>query len=268
MTLAGGRDMSRIRLWNRLTQRAAVRLFLAAIAGGALQLAAAPVAGASTFERRPVLFVHGFESAGSNFASQEMRFESNGYPRSWVDEIDYNSTAAVGNKTEVAKQIDEAIAALKQRTGKSQVDLIGHSEGTSVMYSYLTEGEKAEERRKSVAAYANMDGQQKNPGVRTLALWAERSGPTGPEGRHMEGAENVTMPDMTHVQSATSAQTFIQIYKFFRGTLPGHDIVAQKDKIQLAGKALEFPQNTGLAGDTVEVWPLNFNGERTTKTPT
>src|SRR6185437_14666053 len=38
-------------------------------------------------------------------------------------------------------------------------------------------------------------------------------------------------------------------------------------RIKLAGKALEFPQNTGLAGDTVEVWPVNFSGERSSKTP-
>jgi hypothetical protein len=243
-----------------------VRLLLGTLAATALTFAAAPAANASKFERRPVLFVHGFESAGSNFASQAMRFESNGYPHGWVEEIDYDSTAAVGNREEVDKQIDEAIATLKQRTGKSQVDLIGHSEGTSVSYSYLTEGEKAEERRKSVAAYANMDGQEKNPGVRTLALWAERSGPTGPEGRHMEGAENVTMADMTHVQSSTSAQSFQQMFKFFRGKLPKHDLVPQKS-IQLAGKALEFPQNSGLAGDTVQIWPLNSEGVRTTKTP-
>jgi len=162
--------MSRIRLWNRLTQRAAVRLFLAAIAGGMLLLSAAPGAHASTFERRPVLFVHGFESAGSNFASQAMRFESNGYPPSWVDELDYNSTRATTDTTEVDEQIDAAIATLKQRTGKSQVDVIGHSEGTSVMYSYLAEGEKAAQRRASVARYVNVDGQEKNPGVTTLAL--------------------------------------------------------------------------------------------------
>src|SRR2546423_14976108 len=204
--------MSWTRPWNRSAHRAGLRLVLGALATGALMLAAAPAASASKFERRPVLFVHGFESAGSNFASQAMRFESNGYPHGWVEEIDYDSTAAVGNHEEVDKQIDEAIAALKQRTGKSQVDLIGHSEGTSVSYSYLTEGEKAAERRANVAAYANMDGQEKNPGVRTLALWAERSGPTGPNGRHMEGAENVTIPNQTHVQSSTSSQSFEQVY--------------------------------------------------------
>jgi hypothetical protein len=68
------------------------------------------------------------------------------------------------------------------------------------------------------------------------------------------------------VQTSTSAETFEQIFKFLRGTLPGHDIVPQR-LISLAGKALEFPQNTGLAGDTVEVWPVNSNGERSGTTP-
>src|SRR5207245_1455190 len=228
---------SSIRLWSRPTCCGAVRLLLAALAAGALLLAAPAGAGASTFERRRVLFVHGVESAGSNFASQEMRFESNGYPHGWIEALDYNSlgAAAENYNGEVEEQIEKAIAALKQRSGKSQVVVIGHSEGTKVMYHYLAESEKAAEHRASVAAYVNIDGQEKNPGVRTLAVWAERSGPTGPEGRHMEGAENVTMPDMTHVQSATSSQTFIQIFKFFRNSLPEHDIVRQKS-IQLAGK--------------------------------
>ena len=259
---------SRPRLGSRHTYRRAARLLVAALAGGALLLAAAPGASASTFERRPVLFVHGFESAGSNFASQAMRFESNGYPPSWVMELDYDSTAATANMSEVEKQIEEAIATLKQRTGKSQVDVLGHSEGTSVMYHYLAESAKAEEHRASVAAYANLDGQESNPGVRTIAVWAGRCGDatcSKPE-RRMEGAENVTIPNATHVQTSTSAETFQQVFKFFRGKLPAHDIVPQK-AIKLAGKALEFPQNTGLIGDTVEVWPVNSNGQRSTTKP-
>ena len=260
--------MSRIRLWSRLSCCRAGRLLVGALAGGGLMLASVSAADASTYERRPVLFVHGFESAGSNFASQAMRFESNGYPHGWVEELDYDSTAATGNMSEVEKQIEAAITALKQRTGKSQVDLVGHSEGTSVVYHYLAESEKAAEHRASVAAYANLDGQEKNPGVRTLAVWAGRCGDatcTNPE-RHMEGAENVTIANSTHVQTSTSPDTFKAMFKFLRGKAPLHDIVPQKS-ILLAGKALEFPQNTGLAGDTVEVWPVNANGERKTKTP-
>ena len=59
------------------------------------------------------------------------------------------------------------------------------------------------------------------------------------------------------------------MYRFFNGKLPRHDIkrVKKNETIQLAGKALEFPQNTALTGDTVEVWPLSSEGLRSTITP-
>src|SRR5689334_4466810 len=86
------------------------RVVVCLFAVGGLLLAGPAGAMASKYERRPILFVHGFESAGSNFASQAMRFESNGYKPSWVMELDYDSTSAVASPTEVDKQIDEAIA--------------------------------------------------------------------------------------------------------------------------------------------------------------
>ncbi len=245
----------------RILGRAVPRVLLAALAGGALLLSAAPAADALT-SKHPILFVHGIEGSGAQFESQAMRFESNGYAVTWIDEVDYNSTRAVGDKSEVDQQIDNAIAALKQRTGRSQVDVVAHSLGTSVMYDYLTNGAMAAQRRANVAHYINVDGQNQNPGVPTLAVWAGRGTP----GRNMDGAQNVTIPDQTHVQTCTSAESFIQYFKFLRGGLPGHDIVPQK-RIQLAGKALNFPQNAGLAGATVQIWPVGANGVRTTTTP-
>jgi Lipase C-terminal domain/Lipase (class 2) len=258
------------------SRRPALRLPLAILGSCALLLGliASPADAKKRAKREmlPVLLVHGFESAGSNYASQAMRFESNGYPTTWVLTLDYNSTAATNSKTEVDEQIDKAIAQLKQVSGKSQVDLVGHSEGTSVDYAYLTEGEKAAARRANVAAYANLDGQENNPGVPTLAVWAGRCGDATckPEAkRHMEGAENVFIPNATHVQTSTSALTFKYMYKFFTGKAPKKDIVrvGKKATIQLAGKALEFPQNTGLIGDTVEIWPVNSDGLRSTIKP-
>jgi pimeloyl-ACP methyl ester carboxylesterase len=266
--------VSSIRHIHRVARGLGARWCIGTAAAAALLSAGAPAANASHAkrERLPVLFVHGFESAGSNFASQAMRFESNGYPTSWVETLDYDSTAATTNMREVEKQIEEAIAHLKAVSGKSKVDLVGHSEGTSVDYHYLAESEKAAEHRASVAAYANLDGQEKNPGVPTLAVWAGRCGtatckPESP--RHMEGAENVFIPDATHVQTSTSALTFRDMYRFFRGKAPKRDIKAARknETIQLAGKALEFPQNTGLAGDTVEVWPVNSQGLRSATKP-
>jgi hypothetical protein len=83
----------------------------------------------------------------------------------------------------------------------------------------------------------------------------------------MEGAENVFIPNATHVQTSTSAETFQQMFRFFTGKLPRVDLKRQKGTIELAGKALEFPQNTGLIGDTVEIWPVSSEGLRTTIKP-
>jgi len=236
-------------------------LLLAALAGGALLLSAAPAADALT-SKHPILFVHGIEGSGAQFESQAMRFEANGYAVTWIDEVDYNSTRAVGDKSDLHQHIDNAIAVLKQRTGKSQVDVVAHSLGTSVMYDYLTNGAMAAQRRANVAHYINVDGQNQNPGVPTLAVWAGRGTP----GRSMDGAQNVTIPDQTHVQTCTSAESFIQYFEFLRGGLPEQDIVPQK-RIKLAGKALNFPQNAGLAGASVQIWPVDGNGVRTTTTP-
>src|SRR3954466_6810253 len=162
---------------------------LAAVA--VLVVGVPPAAAQSSFDQNPVLFVHGIEGSGSQFESQKMRFMSNGYPEAWVDEVDYDSTRAVGDKSEVDAQIDAKIEALKKRTGKSKVDVIAHSLGTIVMEDYIT---SSDERKANVGKYVNVDGQSTNPGVPTLALWAGRGTP----GRSMEGATNVTIPNQTH----------------------------------------------------------------------
>src|SRR5438552_14916605 len=239
------------------------RLLLVAIAGGPLVLSRTPAADAATFRYNPILFVHGIEGSGAQFESQAMRFESNRYPTSWVDEVDYNSTRAVGDKSEVDQQIDDATAALKLRAGKSQADVIAHSLGTSVMYDYLTNGDMAAQRRANVGHYINVDGQNQNPGVPTLAVWAGRGTP----GRNMDGAQNVTIPDQTHVQTCTSAESFVQYYTSLTGRRPLRDIVPQSGSTNIAGQALNFPEDRGLSGGTVQIWQVNDSGQRTSAAP-
>ena len=245
---------------------AALRAIAAALAATALLALAAPsTAAAAAVERNPVLFVHGIEGSGGQFESQRMRFTSNGYPQALIDEVDYDSTRAVGDKSEVDQQIDAAIAALKQRTGKAKVDVIAHSLGTRVMYDYLTNGPDAARRRASVRRYVNVDGQDGNPGVTTLAVWAGRRA-SGPAGK-MPNAKNVTIPNQTHVQTCTSGQSFVQYYKFLTGKNPAHGIVRQTGTIKIAGKELDFPRNKGMAGATLQIWRVNGLGRRTTSAP-
>src|SRR6184192_2950749 len=219
-----------------------LRFIASALAGAVLVLSGASAAdAASSFRQNPIVFVHGIEGSGAQFESQKMRFMSNGYPERWIDEVDYNSTRAVADKSEVDQQIDDAIAALKRRTGKSKVDVVAHSLGTSVMYDYLTNGAMAAERRANVAHYINVDGQNQNPGVPTLAVWAGRGTP----GRSMDGAQNVTIPNQTHVQTCTSKESFVEYYKFLTRHRPRYDIRPQRGPIEIAGKALNFPENAG-----------------------
>jgi hypothetical protein len=221
-------------------------------------------AGAQRFDQNGVIFVHGIEGTGAQFESQAMRLTSNGYPADWIDEVDYNSTRAAGDSSEVEGQIDRAIAAMQEHTGRPKVDVVGHSLGTIVMERYLTDSAEGAARRAKIGRYVNVDGQASNPGVPTLAIWAGR----GTAGRNMPDAKNVTVPNQTHVQVCTSAEAFAAMYEFLTGRAPTYpDIVPQKGTIRIAGKTVDFPSNNGQSGATTEIWEVDANGKRTGSKP-
>jgi len=259
-------------------RRLALLVLLAALICGAAPTAGAQAAAALN----PMIFVHGYVGSGSQFESQKMRFVENGYPDSYVQVLEYDSTPAtpvpgtsglnpVGIhviEQQMFPRLDQQIAQLKAQTGRSRVELLAHSLGTTLMQDYLN---SSPARAANVADYVNIDGRTASSppgGVRTLALWATK-GPLSPAGRSIGGAQNVTIPDSTHVQSATSPVSFDAIYRFFTGRSPATtDIVPEHGKITLSGKALNFPNNTGLAGATVQVWPIDdATGQRTSTDP-
>jgi pimeloyl-ACP methyl ester carboxylesterase len=222
-------------------------------------------------QRNAVIFVHGFSGSGAQFESQKLRFTSNGYPDNYVTVLEYDSTTATTPQAEqqIFTSLDHLIAHMKAITHRRQVDLIGHSLGTKLMQDYLN---SSPQRAANVAHYVNVDGQTANSppgGVRTLALWATKGPTAATPNRSIKGAKNVTISDTTHVQCATDARSFWWMYKFFTGKAPRTtQIVPQKGRITISGRAVNFPQNTGLAGATVQVWPINqATGHRTSTTP-
>jgi hypothetical protein len=233
-------------------------------------------------DHNAVIFVHGYVGSGAQFESQKMRFVENGYPDSQVRVLEYDSTPAtpvpgatglnpVGIQvieSQLFPRLDQLIAQLKAETGRPQVDLLAHSLGTTLMQDYLNSDPA---RARNVAHYVNIDGRTASSppgGVSTLALWGSK-GPLSPPGRSIGGATNVTIPDSTHVQAATSAVSFGEMYKFFTGAPPATtDIVAERGPITVSGKALLFPNNTGLSGASVQVWPIDdATGQRTAADP-
>jgi len=213
---------------------------------------------------KPIIFVHGFAGSAAQFESQAMRFESNGYPANYIAAYEYDSSPGLSPQfppEDVLAGIDQLIATVLTDTGADKVDIIGHSLGTKVSQVYL---KSSPERAAKVAHYVNVDGQAGTDlpgGVPTLALWAGRRPPAFPVGGEVVGATNVTLPNVTHVECATCAEAFVEMYKFLTGRAPATDkIVAEPSgEIELAGRAVIFPQNVGVQepGATLQIWEVD-----------
>lgn len=207
---------------------------------------------------RPMIFVHGGSGSGAQFESQAMRFTSNGYPQNYINVLEYDSSSISTIMSQVWANLDQLIATLLKETGANQVDILGHSLGTSVMYGYLT---SSPARAANVAHYVNIDGQANNPGVPTLALWAGNDPPGfgGGGPRTMVGATNVTIPGVPHIECATCAASFFEMFKFFTGHEPETTEILPEPfgSIRIAGRAVLFPQNVGVAGSTLEIYKVN-----------
>jgi len=204
---------------------------------------------------RPVIFVHGGSGSGAQFESQSQRFASNGYPADYIAVSEYDSTYSTNTREDVWAGIDRAIADMLAKTGADKVDILGHSLGTVVLYGYLN---SSPERAAKVAHYVSIDGMPgitPPGGVPTLALWAG----TGTAGREITGAINVTIPDQTHVQCATSPESFFEMYRFFAGRRPSTTRITPErpDLVKLAGRAVLFPQNVGVQNATLEIWEVD-----------
>src|SRR5919204_1776946 len=86
----------------------------------------------------PMVFVHGGTGSGGQFESQKLRFTENGYPDDYVRAFEYDSTFSVESQADVQARLDAFIDQVRQETGRSQVDLLGHSLGTAVSQTYLS----------------------------------------------------------------------------------------------------------------------------------
>jgi pimeloyl-ACP methyl ester carboxylesterase len=228
------------------------------VAVGGLAVAATPAHGgprqSAPQGANPIVFIHGILGSGAQFQSQQLRFTSNGYPQRYIRTVEYDSAAIGAILDQVHAEIDRAVAALRAQTGRDQVDLIGHSLGTFVLQEYLSSPQRAAH----VGRYVNVDGREADGqpgGVPTLAIWAGRGAPD----RAVAGATNVTIPNQTHLEVNTSAEAFVEMYRFFTGADPRtSDILPQRpDRIRISGRAVLFPENVGVENATLRIFPID-----------
>jgi pimeloyl-ACP methyl ester carboxylesterase len=222
---------------------------IAALAGGAILFAAA--AAQAKPPLNPIIFVHGGSGSAAQFETQAWRFASNGYPSRYIRALEYDSSQINAILPAVHAELDALIATLQAETGRAKVDLLGHSLGTFVSQTYLATPARAA----NVAHYVNIDGGSAAAppgGVPTLALWAGADPPVG----SITGALNVTLAGQEHIESATSAEAFFEMYKFFRGQAPATTDVLPEPagQVSISGQVNFFPNNMGIAGALLEIW--------------
>ncbi|WP_113696994.1 alpha/beta hydrolase domain-containing protein [Amycolatopsis albispora] len=197
----------------------------------------------------PVIFVHGHQGSAHQWQSNAKRFSANGYADKLLYSFEYDTS--IPTNDHAITGLDAFIADVRSRTGASTVDIIAHSRGTTVMHAYLA----APERAALVRRYVNVDGRSsaKQPGgVPTLALW----GGLQPEG-NIGGAVNVRLPHLGHTETTTSAESFAHMHQFLRDRPPITTEVTPEPPglVEIAGRAVYFPQNTGISG-RLQVWEV------------
>lgn len=213
-------------------------------------------------EPTPIIFVHGNSGSAQQFETNAMRFTSNGFPQNRLFAYEYD-TSGSSNDAAIAN-LDGFIADVKAKTGASQVDILAHSRGTTVMHAYLSTPERAA----SVKHYVNFDGRTSATppgGVPTLAIWGE-----GDQTRTIGGAENVYFPVRAHTEVTTSAASFTHVYEFLEGEKPEvKNVVPEKPKkVRIAGRALAFPANVGIDGGQLDIYEVDSKtGQRVSGKP-
>ncbi len=204
------------------------------------------------------MFVHGFTGSAAQYETQALRFASNHYPNvvTGIDRI--SATPSI-----IYPILDEFFDAVMAKTGSDQIYAVGHSQGTSVMYGYLS---SSPERAARVAKYIGIDGFAAATcpgGVECMGIWA-RGNPA-----RVLGPRNVQFADQGHTQSVGSAESFAAQYEFFTGTTPDTtEIAKEPGHIHISGRALNFPANTGIDGSVLDVYEVRAeDGTRLRRRP-
>lgn len=207
-------------------------------------------------EMMPLVMAHGFLASGDTYELQFLRFASNGYPMNMMYTYEWNTLGARDNSNELLDAfIDEVLA----KTGKTQVDLAGHSAGSFLVYDYCSNPERAKKVRNVVLLAGNVQPGPAGPNgakIPTLNIFSPYDKVVS-GGGNINGATNVNLKLKDHYEVATCAEAFEAMYKFFRNRAPSTTAVIPQENPQISGKVLSFGENLSGAGATLEIYELD-----------
>lgn len=195
----------------------------------------------------PIVFAHGGAGSAQQYASQAIRFAANGYPQERI--VAYDHDGAGFEVAQFIPGLDAVIDGARTRFGTEKVYLVGHSRGTLLSAAYLADPARAAK----VAKYISLDGQACTPEMSVPCVAPNQS----------------LLPGQKHVEVATSKESFAMQYQFLVDQAPQVvDIVKQAAPVEIAGRAVNFPENSGREGTKLEFWEVDpATGRRSQSAP-
>jgi len=213
----------------------------------------------------PIVFAHGLLASGDTYANQVMRFTSNNYCGSLLFAFDWN-TLAQGTDNNVL--LDAYIDGVLQKTGASQVNLVGHSAGGGLGYGYLSDAARAAKVKHYVHVGSGVQSGSAGPNgeVPTLNIWSPDD--LVVQGGDITGATNVSIAGKDHYEIATCAEAFDAMYKFFNeNNAPSTTQILNQSDVEICGRVVTLGENAPKPNTTVKVFEVNpATGERLSAT--
>ncbi len=217
---------------------------------------AGPDAGPSCDDSRPPLIMaHGFLASGDTWATQAQRFASNGHCPERYLAFDWDS---LDRRADHAAALDAVVDATRARFGADTVDLMGHSAGGGLGYTYLADPARAAKISHYVHVGSSPESTPPGPEgapVATLNLWSP--GDTVVAGADIPGVDNRSLPDLDHYAVATSPASFDALYRFLYDAAPATTDIEAGAPIQIAGVAGNLGDNQPAAGAQIDLWPID-----------
>jgi hypothetical protein len=215
----------------------------------------------------PIVMVHGMLASGDTYEKQMLRFASNGYDMDMLFAFNWNS---LGGGTAVTGQLDKFIDEVIAKTGFDQVELVGHSAGSTSVYEYCKTDKRAAKVRHVVLLAGIVQAQPagtKNFPVPTLNIFSPYD-QVVVLGGNINGAKNVSLELKDHYEVATSLETFTEMYQFFTNETPTTLEITSQVNPTISGEVLSFGENITGNGATLEIYEVNAEtGFRISRTP-
>ena len=221
----GGTDM------NSTAQRSPRRGLVLAAALVAASFAASPAHAV-----RPMIFVHGGSGSGAQFESQAMRYASNGYPARLRPRARVRLAVRPRQPGAGGRGARRAGRSGDRRDGRRQ----GRPAGAFARHVHLADLPERRRARRQDRALRQHRRRDRRPRRRAASpRW--RSGAPGTRPARSWARRTCTLPNQTHVQSATSPESFAAQYEFLNGAPPATTSILPEARVQLVGPRGDLP---------------------------